>query len=605
MLSLQELLDAYATGEALISDDAFDILMDGMPTTAVPTSTSWPVEQLPMDMEGISAVARSAGEWVKMFTGADGMGRGTVSPKLDGMAAVAVYEHGALISVHTRGDGTKGENITQNARRFMPPHIKRAGRLIVRGEIVISDNNLRALNERAAAVSRKEYANQRSAVTIARSPTASPADLALLRFVAISSSADKDHGNDLIQLTEAGLTAIDAVKVTPTGAWMALDALESSKRWRGYLLDGVVYRCDAGLYKLKFKATSAITTVTDIVPSVGRTGVITPVCVFEPIELAGVTVRRATLHAANNVIDGIGVGATIIVSRRGDVIPHVELVVNEAADRWTPPPQCPACGQPTVSDGAVVRCGSPFECPATSAGLLCKYCTTIGIAGVGPGVAAALVSAGVQLPHQLYDIDEDDFADIQSANGKLGAIGRKIYHDLHTKTTDHATLLGGLGIPSVGVSTMSAVLSGIGGVDALRECTVDQLAGIPSVGQSRALSIVSYVADKWDAVISPLLDRAPIHRSSGTSMSGMVVCITGPLSSMPRDEAYSAVRRAGGDVSTSITRKTTHLVCNDAGSTSTKTRRAAQLGVKVINEADLLGMIGGITEDTDAPNDDF
>jgi DNA ligase (NAD+) len=615
----------YDGGESTLSDAEYDALTDeailrGIDVTTLtgpPKRTPWSVVNHSIPMDKIGDAARDMRDW-RHITIVNNLQKGMASLKYDGMSIVMYYNtDGDLEHCLLRGDGEKGEDVWRNARYAMGvAHRVKCGPLAVRGELVITMRNMEVLNQRRAAMNKDPYKTPRNAVAMVRKLEARPQDMALFTIRAISVSVigrtftNQIDGLEWLQ-EQSLLGNFDIIKpkrCTPQGAWMLrCELFKSRNNWK-YLLDGVVFRGDQGeLVKLKFPADSGITTVTAIVEQLGRTGVVTPVIEFETIKLAGADVSRATAHNVELMwkrLRGIGIGARVLVSRRGDVIPHVERVVEMSDDHWTPSGECPSCGHETAVDGAITRCANdPTECPGTTLGLILKFCKELGVDGIGPGVAAAMVDSGVIKPHNLFEINPDALAQMRAPGGHtIGeTIANKIIRNLNkARETSMGDLLGSMGIRACGKSIMAQVCSAFPDPSTLATANLEEVEGI---GPERAENIRSYMMAHYENTVVPLLDYVVITKV-GSALHGMTFCITGSLTLCGREQMHSRIKLAGGQVKGSVSKKVTHVVCNDLYSVSSKMKRARTLGCTIITEKQLIDMLDIDLEEDDGPTPD-
>lgn len=623
--------DYYDNGESNLTDDEYDALRDELSRlgvdlsnlTAPPEGTPWTVRRHLSFMSGMSRQARNGAEWDSL----DVSDRGELSLKYDGLSLELQYsEIGHLVAAVLRGDGAEGEDVLVNALRIpsIPRSIRPVGsRVAVFGEIVISWNNLKVLNEYREIDGLKPYKSPRSAVAMIRSRSVSPHHLSLMAFRPFDVWSDgetpRSQWAKLKWLTtdlSSSFKPVDTILMDRNEVWNHLEKVAERRYKFQYQMDGLVYREPSGeCVKIKFPAESAVTTVTNVVEQLGRTGIVAPVVEFEPIELTGATVTRATAHnavLAGSRLPGLGKGAKILVSRRGDVIPHVESVITPASVPWTPVQECPSCGSTIVWDGSTRRCSAdPSECPGTSIGLVVKYCRELGIDDIGPATVAALMRVGMlSVPADLYLLNEEAVAAVQRPGG--GVIGPVMASRIcnaawKRHTVSWGELLGAIGIPGCAKSVMEAVAAAFPDPDKLRLASVGGLETVESVGPERAAAIASFIATRWDDVIAPLLNVVSITRSGEGPLAGMTICITLGLKSGSRAEMEAAIRRLGGTVKSSVSKKVTHLVCNYPDEATTKIKQAKKLGIPIISEDELVEMMGAsIDEDSDPdPTDDF
>ncbi len=364
--------------------------------------------------------------------------------------------------------------------------------------------------------------------------------------------------------------------------------------------------------KLKFESSSAVTQVTGIVEQLGRTGIISPVCLFASVDLLGASIKRATVHNAELIsreLPGLGIGAMVIVSRRGDVIPKVERVVVAAPEPWTPGTVCPSCGSEVFTEGSVARCSAdPGECPGTVIGLMRKFCMEIGTKGLNHGVLSALAEAGVTLPAQLYSMDPSWLSELEMPGGQR--IGDARSTAIIREMNSHAEmtlgeLLGAIGIPGCAKSVMIAVATMFPDPEQLTTMDEAELSTVPGVGPTRATAIAAYLDTRYSDVIGPLLEVVTV-RTPGGALAGKSFCITLGLHSGSRLQVEARIRAAGGTVKGSVGKDLSFLVCNTPDEKTTKLDRAKQLGVKIIPENELLTMLGSTPDEKPiSPNDQF
>lgn len=623
----------YQDGETEFTDDEFDALAAhvGFSTTDSTAQASiFTVVDHLVPMPGIASVSRTVEEWIPIGSI---LPSGWVSKKLDGLSVELQYDkNGRLSRAVLRGDGITGEDVTENAKHCRGVPLGCNATLVsVRCELVVSSNNLVELNRLREEDGQKPYSSRRSAVTIVRS-TPSPSlihRLALLTAVVIDVHfVDPTKGRlsaDAISAfcasaTPSGspkrFTPVQQIHASPAGAWMFRGDTNIARDGDQYQLDGVVFRADNGtMHKLKFPSSAEITTVVAVIEQLGRTGIVTPVCEVEPIVLIGAKVRRATLHnieLAGTKFSGIGPGAKVLVSRRGDVIPHIEALVEPSTTPWEPSGACPSCGAPTVLDGAVARCSSdPTECAGTVLGLMRKFCMSRGMKGFGVGVLSALVNAGLDKPHYLFTIDAETLANLEQPGGsKVGPViaTRLVNEAARRASMTFGELLASIGVPGCAESIMESVARFVhGDVDRLDLLDIEHLMTIPGIGPERAAAIAAYLDYRLVDTIDPLVQVVRLVRSSGP-LNGKSFCITLALRSGSRPQVEARIRACGGTVKNSVSRNLSYLVCNTPDEQTAKLKKAREYGIPIVSEEVLLKMIGNSAPSDSAPapvGDDF
>ena len=629
---LSQARDAYYhTGTSDLTDDEYDALKLHAEKSGIvisnlappPKGTDWTVIRHRRPMESMPACA-TTGEEMKTLAKKHG-DLGYTSLKYDGLSIELQYTDTNLTAAVLRGDGLEGEDVLANVIHMacVPKKVPVAGEFSVYGELVVSWNNLKALNEYRTDDGKNPYKSPRNAVALVRSKKVPRHWLPLLRirvfdvFPRPFNRQDECMGYvQQLNMHLAGTAThkfdpVDVERQTATEAWASLGEASGVRSNLQYQVDGLVFRTDSGDYiKLKFPAEAAITTVIDVVEQLGRTGVVSPVVHFEPVKLVGADIKRATGHNADLMatrLIGLGPGATVMISRRGDVIPHVEEVITPSKIPWSPSLVCPSCGAEVVQEGAIRRCSAdPGSCSGTSAGLLIKFCKEMGIDGFGPGIVYALLSSKlVSNPPDLFLMDAQIVAEIEQPGG--GRIGKSTATKLVNRVWEKQNvgwgeLLGSVGIPGCGKSVMEDVAREYPDPESLRDATVEGLCTVNGIGAERARKILAYIDTRWDDVIGPLVQIVNLKRQAGT-LEGSVFCITMGLHSCGRTEMEAKIRSAGGGVKGSVSGKVTHLICNQPNAGTSKLKRATQLGIPIISETDLLAMMGTEFEEPEVDED--
>ena len=551
----------------------------------------------------------------------------SAEPKIDGLAISLRYEHGRLAQAATRGDGTKGEDVTANVRAIRSVPLTLRGRqrpplLEVRGEVYMTRRSFEQLNRRAAERGEKTFVNPRNAaagslrqldpkVTASRS-----LDLYCYGVGATDGwTVPRRHSEVLGALRELGLRTCPQIEVVE-GVRGALDYYERMGRRRnslGYDIDGVVYKVDRLDWQRdlgfvaraprwavahKFPAEEETTVVRDVEFQVGRTGALTPVARLEPVFVGGVTVSNVTLHNMDDLArKDVRIGDTVVVRRAGDVIPEVVRVIPELRPKGARavqlPKQCPVCGSHVTRDEgeAVARCSGGLVCSAQRRESLRHFASrrAMDIEGLGDKLVEQLVDAGrVETPADLYSLTADELAGLErmgpkSAENLVVALER-------SKHTTLARFLFALGIRDVGEATALALASHFGRLEALESATREEIQQVRDVGPVVAAHLRDFFDEPRNRkVITELRrrgvswpDAMPVRVAGEGPLAGETLVITGTLSGMTRDEARDAARAAGATVTDSVSKKTTLLVVGaEAGS---KLRKAQELGVTIIDE---------------------
>jgi len=555
-------------------------------------------------------------------------------PKLDGLSVNLRYESGQLVAAATRGDGRVGEDITANARtiRSIPLrlHGDEAPAVIeVRGEVVIRRGDFNALNERRLARGERPFANPRNAAAgslrqlDSRVTAARPLTLFVFGTGEGSEALPDTHEQVLETLQHWGFRVNDSVqRVTGVDGCLAYQQQLIEARDRlDYEIDGVVYKVNdrrvwrrlgstarAPRWALahKLPAREASTRVNAILPSVGRTGVITPVADLEAVEVGGVTVTRATLHNLDEVHrKDVREGDAVMVRRAGDVIPEVVSVIESrrpAATRpWAMPAACPACGSDVVriDDEAAHRCLGGLYCPAQRMGALMHFVSrrAMDIDGLGEKLIEQLVSRErVRTAADLYALTRADLRGLErmgerSTTNLLNAIDA-------SRQTTLTRFLYALGIDQVGEVTAGALAEHFGGLDALMAADEPALMAVPDVGPVVAESVRGFFAQCHNREVIAALQAAGVHwpAPAGASaaqaeqpLAGCTLVLTGTLEGFTRDQARARIEALGGKVTGSVSTRTDYLVAGaEAGS---KRDRAEKLGVRVLDEAGFTALI--------------
>ncbi|MGI6265225.1 MAG: NAD-dependent DNA ligase LigA, partial [Acutalibacteraceae bacterium] len=537
------------------------------------------------------------------------------------------YQNGRLIRGATRGDGTTGEDVTANLRtiRTLPDSLTRpVSRAIVRGEVYMPRQSFAALVEEQEQNGEKTFKNPRNAAAGSlrqKDPRVTRRrELALFLFnlQLVEGETVPGHAESLQTMAEWGLPIIPFYKVT-SSIDEVMEEIERIGRIRSTLpfdIDGAVVKVNSFTDRealgstakyprwavaYKYPPEEKITTLLDVDVQVGRTGVLTPTGVFEPVTLAGTTVSRATLHNEDFIAEkGIAIGDKVVMRKAGDIIPEVLRVAQHAPDAkpYRMPRVCPSCGSPvTREEGeAALRCQNP-ECPAQRLRHLIHFASrdAMDIEGLGPAVLEQLVEEG--LVCNAYDLYTLKAADIAGLEGLGDKSADNLLASLETsKSADLYRVIYALGIRHVGEKAAKLLASRFGSMEALLEADAEQIAAIDGFGAVMADSVVRFLAMPQSRHFIERLKEAGVNMTAAQTASqdarfaGMTFVLTGTLPHLKRQEAAAIIERLGGKTAGSVSAKTSVVVAGEeAGSKLTK---AQQLGIRIVDEAAFLEMAG-------------
>ena len=555
-------------------------------------------------------------------------------PKLDGVALELVYQDGRLQVAATRGDGTVGENVTDNARtiRKLPLKLRAPSSgsipasLVVRGEVVIFKEDFEKLNRNQEEAGEKAFANPRNAAAgslrqLDSSVTASRPLSACMYAAGGEVPGVYTQEKFLKLLLELGFpTNSLARKCTGTGEVLqAYRDLLDRRFDLPYEVDGLVVKVDSfDLQKklgeisrsprwaiaYKFPAVQETTEVLGITVQVGRTGALTPVANLRPVRVGGVEVSRATLHNQDEVErKDVRVGDTVFIQRAGDVIPEVVSVVLEKREGKPPkfkfPKNCPVCGGQVVrpEDEAAHRCTN-MNCPAQLQARIRHFAqrTAMDIEGLGDKLVAQLVERDlVKDVADLYHLEHQTLAGLErmadkSAKNLIDALER-------SKTRELSRFVYALGIRHVGEHIADLLVQAFGPLERIQKASQDDLEAVSGIGPEVAASVRAFFAEKKNLEVIARLEKAGIKPPApelaeidpaDLPLAGKSVVLTGTLTSMPRTKAKALIERLGGKVTSSVSKKTGLVIAgNNPGS---KLEKAEKLGVKVIDEDEFLSL---------------
>lgn len=565
--------------------------------------------------------------------------RFSVEPKIDGLSVSLTYENGIFVLGATRGDGVVGENVTENLMTIqsIPKRLTEPVSLTVRGEVYMPHGEFERLNREKEEKGEKLWANPRNAASgsLRRLDASETAECGLDIFVFnfqtgslyIDGHEPLTHKETIDRMRQLGFTTID-IKAVTGNIEEIIETVREIGRQReslSYDIDGAVVKIDllsqrtaAGenpstpkwACAFKYPPEQKETKLLDIEVQIGRTGVLTPNAVLEPVRLAGTTVSRATLHNIDIIRQrDIRIGDTVLVQKAGDIIPEIVASVparrtgDEVEFRF--PEKCPSCGEKLFFDNAedegeeagALRCLNPM-CPAQLERRILHFASrgAMNIEGLGPALIKSLIDHGfIQDAADLYTLKKEDVADLErmgdkSAENLLNAIEA-------SKSRGAARLLYALGIRHTGEAASEAVIGAFHSIDALFDTTAEALTGINDIGSVTAEMICDYFALPETRTLIDKLKAAGVVTASeiietqevSDKLAGLTFVLTGTLSGMTRDEASAKIKEAGGKVSGSVSKKTSYVVAGEnAGSKLTK---AAELGITVISEEELVKML--------------
>ena len=549
-----------------------------------------------------------------------------VEPKVDGLSVALEYEDGLFVRGATRGDGQVGEDVTENLRTIqsIPLRIPDApASLIVRGEVFMPKRVFHALNEERERRGEALFANPRNAAAGSlrqldpKIAASRRLDILVFNVQWAEGVQFQTHLETLEYLQRKKFKVIPHYTCNNVDeATGRITEIGENRDQFQFDIDGAVVKVNSLSDRAALGSTAKFprwaaaykyppevkpSRVVDIVVQVGRTGVLTPKAVLEPVRLAGTTVTNATLHNQDFITEkDVRIGDTVLVRKAGEIIPEVLSVVLEKRPDGTEPyflpKTCPVCGAPVErdQDGAHIRC-TGAECPAQLLRNLAHFASrdAMDIDGLGIAVVENLVGAGlVKTPGDLYFLQEEDVA-------KLDRMGKKSAQNLiqaieRSKSQDLSRLIYAFGIRQVGQKAGKVLAAHFKTLDALEQATLEELTAVDDVGEITAGSILEWMASPQSKHLIARLREAGVNMTAAQQgedrrFAGMTFVLTGKLERFTRDEAAEMIETRGGKAAGSVSKKTTYVVAGeDAGS---KLRKAQELGVPVLSEEEFLELI--------------
>ena len=555
----------------------------------------------------------------------------TAEPKLDGLAISILYENGRLSRAATRGDGSRGEDVTANVRTIRAvPMVLRGGQapalLEVRGEVYMKRTDFAQLNldqERAGA---KLFANPRNAAagSLRQLDPAITARRSLSFYaysIGRSSASPASQMEILESLRGCGLPVAREVRLVSgvSGCLRYYEEIGARREQLPFEIDGVVFKVNSvadqqqlgyvsraprWAIACKYPPREAITRVLDIEVQVGRTGALTPVARLEPVSVGGVVVANATLHNADEIgRKDIRIGDRVYVRRAGDVIPEVVSVVAGSRDgderKFVMPDRCPACHSPAerIPGEAVIRCTGGLICPAQRVQSILHFAArkAMNIDGLGEKLASQLCDSGLVTDvSDLFHLQQEQLAALERMGDKSAARVIKGIEKSRATTLDR--FIFALGIREVGEVTAALLAAHFGSLDRLRDASMEDLEGIQEVGPVIAARIHEFFRQtanqriikrllaagvRWETKSQTVDTNQPLH--------GLTFVITGTLQAMGREAAAAALRALGARVTGSVSAATNYLIAGaDPGG---KHEKAKKLGIRILDEREFLELL--------------
>lgn len=550
----------------------------------------------------------------------------SVEPKIDGLSVALEYVDGVFVRGATRGDGTVGEDVTENLKTIHAIPMKLEGapaRLIVRGEVFMPKKSFEKLNARQEAEGKPLFANPRNAAAGSlrqldpKIAAKRGLDIYVFNVQLAEGVTFTSHSESLDFLKNLKFKVIPHKKLH-TLAEIDEEVISINENREKLIcdIDGAVIKVEdlnqrealgstakfprwAAAYK--YPPEIKPTVVEDIVVQVGRTGVLTPKAVVHPVRLAGTTVTNATLHNQDFITQrDIRIGDTVLIRKAGEIIPEIlEVDVSKRPEGTIPyhlPENCPVCGARVEQDedGAFIRC-TGAECPAQLSRNIAHFVSrdAMDIDGLGSAIVESLIEKGlIQSPADIYYLTLEEIKSLWKSGSK--AAEKLLAAIESSKQQDVSRLIYALGIHQVGAKTGKVLASAFGSLDGLMAASVEDLTEVPDVGGITAESIYSWFRQEQSKHMVERLRQAGVNFESKRVLTddrfaGKTFVLTGALSKFTREEATEKIELLGGKASGSVSRKTSFVVVGEnAGS---KERKARELGISILTEDEFLEMI--------------
>jgi DNA ligase (NAD+) len=610
---------AYYAGNPTMTDAAFDALEDSLRSLdpnhpvlanvgAAPVS-GWAKVQHSIPMGSLNK-AQNAADMVKWYCDVGSVFPLLVMEKMDGIAIALRFDKGTLTQAITRGDGITGEDITRNVALMNGiPDASRLGPWSgwVRGEIIVRKSDF--------AAHFPGESNPRNTAAGTAKRQSDPSKCQHLTVVAFGMTPDvgvlTHKSQEIMGLLGAGFVVPHHHIVDDSSGVQPIydEYIKTTRKSLDYDIDGLVVVLDKaslweargernnrplGSIAYKFPHEASSTTLRHIEWQTGPTGRVTPVAVFDAVDLAGASVTRASLHNVSNIrslTDGVdlGAGSTILVSRRNDVIPYVEAVVsNASSSALVVPHACPDCGTALTTKGEYLLCPNTDGCSAQIMGGIRRWIKKIGVLHFGDRLIETLCDAGMvrDLP-DLYTLDPRKVGDLVMDGRQVGGSGDRALASLHAhKELDLATFVGSLGIDLCGRRMVKKLVdAGFTDLSALASAPAATLAAVPGFGEGKAQAFRKGFDARRHTIVGLMANGVTIkphvakQATTGGSLSGVSVCFTGV-----RDKALEAeIVAKGGVVKSGVSKNLSILVCKDPASTSGKAKKARDLGIEIVS----------------------
>ena len=549
-----------------------------------------------------------------------------VEKKIDGLSVALFFENGVFVRGATRGDGLVGEDVTENLNtiRDIPKKLKDTVTMVVRGEVYMPKSELMRLNAEREVTDKPPFANTRNAA--AGSLRQLDPNITKTRGLSIfcfniqkiENKIFSTHSESLEFLREQGLTISPFYKIMKTmdEAINEINIIDETRGDLPFDIDGAVVKVNSLSARKKLGSTSKFprwaaafkyppeikeTKLLDIVINVGRTGVLTPNAVLEPVRLSGTLVSKATLHNLDNILaKDIRVFDTVRVRKAGEIIPEViEVVLDKRpkdAKVFTMPEVCPVCGAPVSKDEeeAAQRC-TGAECPAQQLRNIVHFASrdAMDIEGLGIAVVELLLNEGlIKTAADLYYLNRQDVETLPRMGKK--SVSNLLENIEKSKENDLFRLLFGFGIRNIGQKAAKVLSRKFQSLDRIMEATLDELINIKDIGEITGMSLLDWLSSEQSKHLISRLKEAGVSMISKEEVKderflNLTFVLTGALPTYTREEATAIIESFGGKTSSSVSKKTSYVLAGeDAGS---KLKKATDLGVQVINEEEFRKMI--------------